>query len=99
MTLPSAANDAAHLQQTHQQGCGNYESRSAKFADALALEIDRAPIQHLDYLARQVWSAHANGIIDDDAAQSLAEQLADRQRGRGRPRPGPKNAPAAIPVP
>jgi hypothetical protein len=50
------------------------------FADHLALEIDRAPCKHLDYLARQLWAAHANGTLTDAAAQSLSEQLHDRQR-------------------
>jgi hypothetical protein len=50
------------------------------FADHLALEIDRAPSKHLDYLARQLWTAHANGTLTDEQAQSLAELLHDRQR-------------------
>jgi hypothetical protein len=36
------------------------------FADDLALEIDRAPKQHLDYLARQ------SGRIGDRRARRLA---------------------------
>jgi hypothetical protein len=66
------------------------------FSDTLALAIDRAPLKHLDYLARQLWSAHANGILDDDQAQGLAEALADRQREGSRP--GPQNAPATAAV-
>ena len=50
------------------------------FADSLALEIAGARPKHLDYLARQLWSAHANGTIDDATAQGLAEALQARQR-------------------
>jgi hypothetical protein len=65
------------------------------FADSLALEIDSAHPKHLDYLARQLWQAHAAGQLDDAAAQGLAEALRARQRG---PMPsiraGGNNAPA-----
>jgi hypothetical protein len=67
------------------------------FADSLALEIDRAHVKHLDYLARQLWAAHANGTLDDATAQGLAETLRERQRVGGQ-RPGPQDAPAAISV-
>jgi hypothetical protein len=50
-------------------------------AEQLELDINRAPIKHLDYLARRVWSAHAAGTLDDDTAQGLAELIRDRQRG------------------
>ena len=93
---PGAVNDAAHPQ--HEVTEANCESQSSKFADALALEISKAPVRHLDFFARQLWAGHANGILTDDQAQDLAEQLADRQRERGRPTPGPKNAPAAGPM-
>lgn len=93
---PGAVNDAAHPQ--HEVTEANCKSQSSKFADALALEISKAPVRHLDFFARQLWAGHANGILTDDQAQDLAEQLADRQRERGRPTPGPKNAPAAGPM-
>src|SRR5262245_41758802 len=90
---PGTANDAAHLQQLHQQAAANRESPSAEMlsgerhrtpsmdaiADQLALDIDRAPTKHLDYLARELWKAHAAGALDDDTAQGLAELLRDRQ--------------------
>ncbi len=82
-TDPAAASDVAHPQQQLEATSSNYESAQTNLlADHLALEIDRAPTKHLDYLARQVWAAHASGAIDDDAAQGLAELLRDRQRGK-----------------
>jgi hypothetical protein len=66
--------------------------------EQLELDIDRAPLKHLDYLARRVWSAHAAGTLDDDAAQGLAELIRDRQRGGGSPAPTPAaGRPAARP--
>jgi hypothetical protein len=61
--------------------------------EQLELDIDRAPLKHLDYLARRVWSAHAAGTLDDDAAQGLAELIRDRQRAGEAP---PPTKPAAT---
>jgi hypothetical protein len=61
-------------------------------AEQLELDIDRAPLKHLDYLARRVWSAHAAGTLDDDTAQGLAELIRDRQRAGGSP-PAPPTKP------
>jgi hypothetical protein len=57
------------------------ELPSALF-DTFALEIDRAPYKHLDYICRQFWAAHAARKLTDGEAQSLAELARDRQRAR-----------------
>jgi hypothetical protein len=63
------------------------------FAESLATAIELAPKRDLDHLASQLWKAFDNGTLDEDAAQSLAEQLEDRRRST--PPPRPKLAPAA----
>jgi hypothetical protein len=83
---PGAATDVAHPNKQLELDRPNHELAQANLlADHLALEIDRAPAKHLDYVARQIWQAHACGAIDDDTAQGLAEALRERQRG---PMPG-----------
>ena len=56
--------------------------RESRIAGALALEIDRAPIKHLDYLVRQVWQMHSSGLVSDNEVQGLAELIRERQRAK-----------------
>jgi hypothetical protein len=62
--------------------------------DTLALDIERLPRKHLDYLCRQVWAAYAAGELTDDEAQTLDEMARDRRRPqRSAPPPRPKRPP------
>ena len=54
----------------------------SRIAGALALEIDRASIKHLDYLVRQVWQMHSSGLVSDNEVQGLAELIRERQRAK-----------------
>jgi hypothetical protein len=57
--------------------------------DTFALDIERAPREHLDVLCSNFWRAYANGELSDDEAQSLAELARDRQRPKPPPKPLP----------
>jgi hypothetical protein len=48
--------------------------------DTFALDIDRAPLEHLDPIYSTFWRAYQRGELTDDEAQSLAELARDRQR-------------------
>ena len=61
--------------------------------DTFALDIERAPREHLDPLCSAFWRAYANGELTDDEAQSLAELARDRQR----PKPSFKPLPSPQP--
>ena len=63
-------------------------------ADQLADLIGSAPLRALDDLSRDVWRAHAGGMIDDDRAQQLAQEIFDRKRSHREGR-----QPAKSPVP
>jgi len=90
-----AANDIAHPNLQHELELTNPESAHANLlADSLALEIDRAQVQHLDELIRRVWSACAEGRLDVDTAGELDQRARSRQ-GR-EPDPFPKTT-APIP--
>ena len=53
------------------------------FAEQLRSAIETASQNRLDQLARTVWQGHATGIIHDDQAQLLAEQI-EARRGPAR---------------
>jgi hypothetical protein len=50
------------------------------FADATMRAIAAAHTTELDRLSRELWRAHAAGVLDDTTAQAAAEALAARQR-------------------
>ena len=50
------------------------------FADATMRAIAAAQTTQLDHLSRELWRAHAAGVLDDIAAQAAAEAIAVRQR-------------------
>jgi hypothetical protein len=66
--------------------------------DTFALDIERAPLEHLDPICSRFWRAYANGELTDDEAQSLAELARDRQRPKPPPKPlGPRRQPRRAP--
>jgi hypothetical protein len=50
--------------------------------DDLALDLDRAPIEHVDQHLSGVWRAFAEGRLTEDEATSLDEIARDRRRPR-----------------
>src|SRR4051812_7877887 len=50
------------------------------FHATMAAAIDGArTLAQMDELSRQIWQAHASGVVDDAGAQSLAERLHERR--------------------
>jgi hypothetical protein len=59
--------------------------------DTFALDIERAPLEHLDPICSLIWRAWEAGNLSEDEAQSLAELA----HGRQRPKPKPPIKPLA----
>jgi hypothetical protein len=64
------------------------------FYDLLATAIETAGRNQLDDYSRQIWRAHGSGIIVDDQAQQLQEQIQRRRR----PQPVAQSLLSATPV-
>jgi hypothetical protein len=65
--------------------------------DTLAWDIEHTPLEHLDSICSRLWRAFANGELDEDQAQSLAELARDRQRPKPPPKPLPPRQPRRAP--
>ena len=51
------------------------------FNETMGAAIDAArTLAQLDELARRLWQGHGSGVLDDDAAQGLAERLHERRK-------------------
>lgn len=64
------------------------------FAQAITRAITAARTTELDHLAREVWRAHAAGVLDDVTAQAAAEAIRARQVET---RPKPRRAASGSP--
>jgi hypothetical protein len=49
------------------------------FAEAITRAVKGARTDELDHLAREIWRAHAAGVLDDAAAQAAAEAVHARR--------------------
>ncbi len=68
------------------------------FADEIARAIDTALVTDLDKISREIWRAHASGVLNDNQAQAAAEAVRARVLAkRTTPTAGFKTLPGKYP--